>query len=457
MKIWWKRTDYRPTVGQWPIHKSPARFKLIAGGERAGKSRTAASYALPRIPDTTLLWIVAKDYNLARPEFQYLFDDLNPLGFIRKSSMPQGPHSPWVMTLVTGTEIRTITAADEVKLAARAPDGIIMAEAAQQSYEIYLRLRRRTAEKRGWLLLEGTFESSEDWYAELWEKWLNGGPTGEQSFSLPSWSNNWKFPGGRNDPELLQQLLVMGEEAFNERFGGVPTPPRNLVHPEFSFERNVGYVQFDREKPVELAIDPGYNGAYAVIALQWYGGVVHVIDEVYERRKDARSVIKICKSRPWWGSINRENGGVIDTAANQHQGMESHVEIWAKYAGISLASVYVPIEDGIERVRSFIRDPDTGNPKLLYDAEKTPNAQAEYRKYKYPVDKEGKKQGEKPIDRDNHAVKALAYWLVARFGWAKGKRNRQLNLRYGEVRHDAQANRRIKHRSPRRFTTFRVQ
>lgn len=436
LTLWWSRwTDYHPTTGQWPIHRHPARVKLTAGGERAGKSKTAAMYALPRIPDTDLLWIVAKDYNLARPEFRYLVEALQPAGLVRSLSMPQGQSAPWSARLTTGGEIRTVTAADEVKLAAVAPDGIIMAEAAQQSYDIYLRLRRRLAEKRGWLFMEGTFESSEDWYADLWEAWLTGGPEGEISFSLPSWTNEAIFPLGEADPEL-QTMRRLNEAMYYERFGGRPTPPANVVHPEFNYSLHVGSAPYDPKFPVEVAIDPGYNGAYALLALQYYGGTVHVVDEVYERRKSVRQVIRETLSRPWAERVDPARAGVIDIAGTQHQGMESHAEIWASPrkkggAAWTLGSRFVHITDGIERLRSFLIDPATERSRVLYNAETTKNAQLEFKRYRYGEDRDGRPQREKPIDRDNHAVKALAYWLVDRFGYAVPQRSRTATLRYG--------------------------
>ncbi|MGE0371948.1 MAG: hypothetical protein AB7Q01_08680 [Gammaproteobacteria bacterium] len=455
MRLWWDRlTDYTPSSGQWPIHRSGSRVRLVAGGERAGKSKLAAMDVLPRIPDADLIWIVGKDYNLARQEFRYLIEALHPAGFIKTLSMPTGLSAPWIMTLVTGCEIRTVTAADEVKLASVAPDGIIMAEAAQQSYDIYLRLRRRTAQKRGWLLLEGTFENSEDWYADLWETWKEGGPEGEQSFSLPTWSNLAVFPGGYDDPEMQLQLRVLGEASFKERFGGIPTPPAEVVFPEFAFETHVGDAPFDSEKPVEIAVDPGYNGAYAVVALQWYGGTLHVIDEVYKQRTPARDVIREVRARPWAKNVNREMAGVIDIAGTQHQGLDSNTEVWAAPArkggaGWLLRSRFVPIETGIERLRSFLRHPESGEPRIIYHAATTPFSQREFKRYKYPKDKDGRVQREKPIDRDNHALKAVTYWLVDHFGIAGRPVRGTVDARFGSSDGSARPRRRLRHRTRR--------
>jgi len=410
--------------------------KLIAGGERGGKSFSAAMYALPRVLDMDLLWIVAADYKQTKPEFEYLYNALAPAGFIERASIPSSDFQPRNMKLKTGCVIQTVTAADEKKIGAVAPDGIIGAEAAQLSYSIYQRLRARTAQKRGWLLLEGTFENSEDWYAELWEKWLQGGPYGEKSFSLPSWANLAVFPGGREDPEMRLLESNLGSAKFLERHGGIPSVPATVVFPEFSYEKHTGDFAFNPQLPVQVAIDPGYASAYAVLALQWDSGRVYVVDEVYLQRTSARDVVKEVRKRPWAKYIDPTAAGVIDRAGFQHQGMESHAEIWAAPKnkggmGWVLQQRYVPIEDGIERLRTYLSSPTTGEPRLYYNSESTKESQKEYRRYRYPETDDGKAVREKPIDSYNHSIKALTYWLVYRYGWTGVSRRSVSDARFG--------------------------
>jgi hypothetical protein len=82
----------------------------------------------------------------------------------------------------TGSRIVTKSARSPERLAGEAPDGILLCEAAQCSYEVYLRLRGRVAEKRGWLWLSGTFEGSQNWYAEKLNQWSRQNPEGGESF-----------------------------------------------------------------------------------------------------------------------------------------------------------------------------------------------------------------------------------------------------------------------------------
>ena len=409
----WEHIGYRPTPLQLKAHQHPARLKLVAGGERAGKSFSAAMELLARCDVADgLFWIVGPTYDLARPEFNYITEVLGKLGAIRgRASWPArgacSLRTKWNATIATRS------ADDPVKLAGQAPDGVLMCEAAQQGYEVWLRLRGRVAEKRGWLWASGTFEGSLGWYPEVWRRWQSDNVDEGASFSLPSWSNERLYPGGRNDPEILALEATYPADVFQERFGAVPCPPAGLVYKEFS---ELDHVSFDAEYragvDVHMAVDPGYAGAYAVLALQEDGPFVHVIDEVYATGRTAFDMIAESKARPWWQDVRY---GVIDIAGRQHQGLPSHVEIWQQEAGVYLQSNTVSIVDGIQRLHTFLRDPASDKPLILFHP-RCKSTAWEFGQYRYPKVSENRPEREEPIDRDNHAIKALSYWLFARFG-----------------------------------------
>ncbi len=62
-------------------------------------------------------------------------------------------------------------------------------------------------------------------------------------------------------------------------------------------------------------MDPGYAGAYSIVAVQIIDDVIHVIDEVYERGLVTEEMIQLCQSKPWWQDVQF---GVIDVAGYQH-------------------------------------------------------------------------------------------------------------------------------------------
>jgi hypothetical protein len=429
-RVIWAAAGYEPNAQQLPIHLDLHRCKNVSGGERSGKSYvTAAELLVWACLCSEPIWIVGPTYDLARPEFVHLLPMAQACDLVLPGSVSMPRSGPCSFKTRLGGEILTKTSQDPEALAGVAPAGVAMVEAAQHTYEAFLRLRGRVAEKRGPLFMSGTFEGSLGWHPALWQEWQGDNRDDGRSFSLPTWSNTAIFPGGRDDPEIRALEARFPADLFMERFGGIPCQPQTLVFKEFSYLLHVRRMSFAPEggvreeedggfvlpqgEPVQVWIDPGYAGAYAVSAVVIIDGNVYNFDEVYARGRTAQEIIAECKERPWWA---RCKSGVIDLAGGQHQGMESHIEIWRKMAGIQLHAQRVPVPDGILRHRTFLKDPETGKPRLFHDP-KCKGAIAEYGLYKYQEVKDNRPERELPVDRDNHCMKELAYGLVANFGF----------------------------------------
>lgn len=409
---------------------------LVAGGERAGKSHVSGEFLSSRVPYGSLFWIVADNYELARPELGYAIDFLGSLGAIESTRDVSTPKvGKASLRTKTGQLIETKTADDVRKLAAVAPDGIVIAEAAQCPYEAYLRCVGRLAEKRGWLLMSGTFEGSLSWYADKYTEWRNPRNfEGGIAVSLPSWGNPYVYPRGRSDPEIirLETLYSPVEGLFEERCGAVPVPPVGLVFREFRSTVHISdTASYRSDLPVYLAIDPSAGGnPYSVLACQFHPRVYqadhpdkiddcYVIDEIYERKQD-EEIIEEAMTRFWWGQVR---GGAID-----HEAPDSKKR-WLKIGKVHLHSEKVRQLEGIRRLKSFLyykRD-DTGlvtqRPHLLLNP-RVKGLSYEFGRFKRKdaVDDDREPREEPPSDQPNHSIKALWYLLIARYGPVKGAR-----------------------------------
>jgi hypothetical protein len=417
----WRKVDYHPTPEQQAPHDWPGRLALVAGGEQAGKSLSGGMQLLRAcaVP-SALYWIVGPDYEQARAEFDYVLSGLSAAGVVRRLSHPATDSCS--LTTAWGAQIVTKSALKPNKLGMRAPNGILMVEAAQHLYDSFLRLRGRIGPNLGWLWISGTFENSADWYADMYARWQGENSDEGKSFSVPTWSNLAKYPGGRNDPEIKRLEATYPPERFMERFGGVPCKPATLVFREFDHTIHVVSCPVDLTQPITLAIDPGYMpGFYAVLACQFVGRDINVCDEVYVQNMTHAQVIGECQRRPWWKAVK---DGVIDVAGRAHPANESAVEVWRGLTGLSLRSQLVPIEAGIDRYHTILRDPATGKPRIWFDP-RCKATIAEHGKYKRPEDAEGRAIHTMPIDRDNHSLKCLAYLAVDRFGFVDRAPRRQ--------------------------------
>lgn len=421
---------YEPSPTQAAIHADPHRFKLVAGGERAGKSYSASHELRRRYPEDAvsfgtlklLYWLVGPDYEQARAEFGYCVAWATEAGAIASGGLSMPAQGPCRMTLRGGGQIATKSSSDPERLGSVAPHGIVMCEAAQHSYEAFLRLRGRLAEKRGWLWASGTFETSLGWYAEKWAEWQHENLDGGRSFSMPTWSNLAIFPGGRNDPEILELEAAFPPDRFAERFGAVPTPPTGRVLKEVKESLHVFDWQLDPQSPVYLWADPGYYpSAYAVEVFQVERAtdIIRGLDEIYVQGLTTHDVIAMCQTRPWWQHVV---GGAIDEAAKQHQAMESPIEVWQREAHLHLDAARIGDLEGLDRLRTFLRpDPFTGAPRitfsprqrgLLAEAGLAKNPYPEIGIWRYQHDRRGNVVSDKPEDKNNHAAKAIIYGLV---------------------------------------------
>ena len=432
--------------------ESRARKKLVAGGERAGKSFYTAFELVSRCPWGKLFWIIGSDYEQARPEFEYAAAWLSELGAIKTPrldiSMPK--FGRCYLRTKTGQVIETRSADDVRKIAGRAPSGIVLAEAGQLSYDVYLKAIGRLAEKRGWLIASGTFEGSGGWYAETFDEWQGPNLDDGRSFSVPSWSNRTIYPGGRYDAEIvrLERAYSKSPGLFEERCGAVPAPPSNLVFGQYRDTIHVSELAvYDPKRDVFLAVDAsGGTNPYAVGVFQFVDAlecglpiavqsadeyvddiqVAMLIDRIYETNMIDEQIIAIAKTRPWWNNVI---GGAIDVEAPDSR------KRWMKYGGVTLYAKKQEQIEGIRRLQTFLhykRTPEGAYekpPHLLVNPTVT-EFSYEVRNYKRP--KVGSATGgisrlniEKvpkdvpPSDQPNHLLKATWYLLLARFGHVK--------------------------------------
>ncbi len=412
--ITFRHINYRPTPLQAPVHNSAAQVVQIVGAEGAGKSQVTASEVAACVPWCKLIYLVGQTYDNAKREFEYLVEQLFAVGALdpREVSQPQQGH--WQLTTRTGCVIVTLSVergAASVIGRGEQPDIICLCEAGMiTSYSVFLAAARRVTRVKGRVILVGTMKDNFGWYASLIDELqAPDNPWGGETYSLPAWSNTHLYPGGENDPEIKRLRLILPEDEFLRTVAAKRVPSRALVFPEMSYSAHVRPCPFDPALPVHIWIDPGYYpSAYVVLAVQFHGPEVWQIDEIYLNMHTHQQVIAIAKKREWWQNVKR---AVIDFAGRQHHAEESAEEIWWHVGGIRCHSQQVGILDGIARHRDFLH-----NRRLFHDP-RCKYTLEEYKKYKRPTDRDGNATDDLPRDEHNHAMKAIAYGLVDRFGF----------------------------------------
>jgi hypothetical protein len=400
-EIVWFQAKYKPSIEQQAFHTHPSRLKLAAGGVGAGKSVLTAMELVPyfAIPGA-LIWLIGPNYDLAKPEFDYLLAVFQELEIVDSNSISTPTRGPCRFRLVAdygSVECQTKSATDPVGIAGKRPTALAITEAAQHPQEMYFKALERAV-----------------------------------------------YPGGRNDPKIKAIEAVMPPDLFQERYGGVPCPPVGLVFKEFSPKSHVKPFSelFDDDGEVELWCDPATH-TYAILFVQVAkdGKTVHVLDELYSKNQIGQQVIPQVVTNPLWKhSCTR---GVIDVAGTYRQGGGlPQVEVWnseLKRLGehpISWESVHVRQAkewyDAIHlRLWSGQGHPppdcdEKGGGPLIYFANTLvdrvdPDGRAngvlgELKSHRWAERNELSSMPGRPIKRNEDALSALGYGLLKRFG-----------------------------------------
>lgn len=441
-----------PHPGQQAIHNAidRSRFNLLTGGERSGKSRFAAQYVASRCIApflyaaahyrgektrlqevykriSPIVWLVGNTYSDAEEEFTYLVEMMTTAGFVpepvqRYIQTPK--EGAWEMSLVYGGLIATRSVNDSRRMSKISPDIIVLCEAAQQNDEIVRRARTRISQTRGVLLLVGTHEPGAEWFAQLYEEWLNPNNSwGAQAFSMPTWENTVAFPGGREDPEIRDMEQNLPTETFLERIAAVPIRRVGRVIPEFGEDNVSRHAVYVAGEPVYIAADPGWSAdsPYAILAIQKRqaedGRTLFIVfDEIYQSYATGMQMAKAVCEAPWWRDVTAV---VMDIAARQHHSGPSQEEIWLRTfeeIGGKQVPIYTRkvtnINTLIDAYRVVVRNPVTRKPQLWVN----PNCKNFIREHSlwcYPPSRGlSGRTNITPPDKYNHAIKAICYFVL---------------------------------------------
>lgn len=411
---------YTPNGAQVPIHARTSTVLQIVGAEGAGKSRVTAAEITACVPWSRLIYLIGQTYENAHIEFNYLIENLLALGALDLARVSQPRQGAWQLVTKTGCRIVTLSVergASSIIAKGEQPDIFALLEAGiMNSFSVMLASVRRATRAKGRVILSGTLKDNFGWYASLVDELapLKNAWRG-LTYSLPAWTNTLIYPGGREDPEIKRLEAILPDDEFQRTIAAKRVPSRALIFPEFSYITNVRNCPFDPSLPVHIWIDPGYfPSAYAVIPVQFHGPEVWQFDEIYLNHHYHSQVIKIAKAKSWWPNVARI---AMDIASKQHHSDESGEEIWANETGFKIHTNPIGIMAGISRHRSFL----SPIPRLFHDT-KCKQTLNEYKLYKRRTDRDGNPTSDEPINANNHAMKAIAYGLVDRFGFVDNPR-----------------------------------
>jgi len=394
---------------------------MVAGGIRGSKSVSAAMEAVVWTPHSELVWLGADSYDLTRIEFEYTAEALLSLDWTTPGlvNMPDNRYQPCSLRTRWGTLVETRTLHDVNTFVARAPDFIAICEPGLAQEASLTRARERLSTRRGRLYLPGTFEEVRyQWMEDYWRRWVRWpNEDNAKSFTVPSWVNRVIFPLGKYDPEIAALRRACRDlNEFLRRVVGVPSQiPDIIMSDSYKVQHHVGNVEWVRKDsygnilPVQVAIDPGHSsGHYVVLTIQIIDGVIRVVDEIDAIGETHGTVIQTATFRDWMPFVL---GGTIDPYAADSEifGAVSPKAEWWQQAKVNLTlAPRLHVEELIKLIKSFLRDPATGKPRLVISPRCTRLLwEMEHWRRKKSTDGQGI-----PGKNNCDAIKALGYFLT---------------------------------------------
>lgn len=409
---------------QAEIHRSKARFRIVDGGRRIGKSVLGGreAYAQLVIPGS-YVWIVGPTMDLAEKEFRVawkLIVDQNLIPVRRKSEREL------FIQLENGSFLECRSEENPDQLIGEGLDLVILAEAARlklRTFDQYI--RPALADRKGKLLATSTPRGFNYFY-DFYER----GQSEENKYH--DWQS-WMIPSRMNpilgDEEIEAARLTSSPEAFAQEWEAKFIAYGGLVFPEFSYETHVRALQYLHDVRTALWVDPGITAPYCVLLVQITPDEqVHVLDEIYKTGMTSDRIINMAIEK--WGPyiLDQKTGQptcevVIDKAAAEA------AATW-RLRGFPAGGDKPKIEQGIEVYHMFLRDPMTSEdaivdeegkvlvpqlivPRIHFDP-KCRNAIKEHGLYHYPDETRKRidtNPSNKPVDVDNHAMDAIRYGL----------------------------------------------
>jgi hypothetical protein len=368
-------------------------------------------------------WIVGPTYDLAEKEFRVVWDDLVvKLALGREKQVKKAYNKkqgdmyiqfPW------GTRLEVRSADHPEFLVGEALDGAVMSEAAKQKKETWERfIRPSLADKRGWATFPTTPEG-QNWLYDLWLLGIDDTQPYYESWKFPSWANTAVYPGGRNDPEILDLERNTVAEWFEQEIGADFTSFVGKIFPEFDANKHVRNHTFRPEWPNYVAFDWGYTNPMAAVEFQ-----VSPNDEIFIWREHYKSYTRLQDFLDQMKARDQPEGYHLDMAFGDAADPEAAetvsqflVPCWAD------PDAKTNWRDGIDLMRSFMK-PRTSE-LVVVDEYGTPaedpvgyfldpqckNAIKEHNNYRSKAPIKGQNVPEMGQKVQDHTIDAIRYGL----------------------------------------------
>lgn len=457
---------YKPHSGQRLILASQSRFNVTSAGRRFGKSENGghklttrafeAYYRRKEYEDRGKrmeYWIVGPNYTDAEKEFRVLYNDVSrlemPMDRPGTYNDPIGGNMH--LSLWGGTfQVHAKSGAHPESLVGEGLHGCLLVEAAKLKERVWTKFIRPTLNDfGGWADFTSTPEGK-NWFYELWQRGQDHRQDAWRSYRAPAWLNPHVYPRGASeealdavrarmaarlpvnqdylreldrqgliiDPEIVQLMIDLTEETFNQEIGADFSDFVGKVFKNFDEEVHVRDLEFNPEWQTYAAVDYGYTNpnVWLLIQVDPFGERMHVLDEIYEPGLSpvefGREIVRrgLCPTGTLAFYPDPASPG--DTRV-----LESILKVRGR------GGTGGELKHRLDIIREWLKpwpahDP-AQRPRLLFDRKciRTIN---DFNEYRYPdrKDEQDKNAPELPLKKNDHGPEALGRFFAGHFGTA---------------------------------------
>jgi hypothetical protein len=427
---------YYPHAGQRDLHQNRTRFKVVRCGRRWGKTmfggyEMATRALTPSRFDgktPTLGWVVGPNYADAEKEFRIIYDALRKIGLDKdairfvKNSDAGALH----IALANGAEIIGKSAQHPDKLVGDGLDWVLMVEAGRHKRNTWGQYIRPTlSDRRGIAVFSGVPEgnSTSSLLYHLYERGQSERFQSWASWKRPSWTNDVVFPGGRQDPEILEAESDLTKDEFDRQYGAEFTDKTGTVMKEYDEDIHLGDFDYRPDWPLFMAVDYGFTNPFVVLFIQVGPfGDIRVLREFRRQQLDTKEVcddlkleypglVRVCRMiypDPAEPDDTRTMQRELRIPAARNTGGEIKTRLTLIRRALKVQNLHLPVGDAERRPRLMIDR--THCQMLIWEMGEG---------YKWPEKKsEQRSDSENPLDKDNHGVEALGRFFRGYFGTA---------------------------------------
>lgn len=431
--------QYFPHAGQRDLHQDRTRFKVVRCGRRWGKTFFGAhEMAVKALKGSPFMqfrhgkfvapigWVVGPNYTDTEKEFRIIYDDLRRLGLDKNAlRFVNNPASGDMhLRLENGAEILGKSAQHPEKLVGEGLDWVLMVEAGRHKRATWAQyLRPALSDRRGIAVFSGVPEgtANNSLLYHLYERGQSDRFKNWSSWKRPSWTNDIVFPGGRQDPEILEAEADLTKDEFDRQYGAEFTDKTGIVMKEFDEDVHLGDFDYDPGWATYMAVDYGFTNPFVVLFIQVGPfGDIRVLREFRRTQLDTPEVcrdlkaeypglVRVCQMLypdPAEPDDTRTMQRELRIPANKNTGGEIKTRLSLIRRSMKVQNLHLP--DG---------DPER-RPRLMIDRTHCQTLIWEMREgYKWPEHKsEQRSDSENPLDKDNHGVEALGRFFRGYFG-----------------------------------------